>query len=117
MGKKKGRKCFVNKPKQYNPTGMFYIVKDKKDKLLIMEDREREKERRGLKKSALAVNGIIFTVQLMDYLPKQNRKKHKKEEKHTMKSIVQRKQALEKYSRSVCCYKHTHTYTQTHSLT
>lgn len=46
MGKKKGRKCFVNKPKQYNPTGMFYIVKDKKDKLLIMEDREREREER-----------------------------------------------------------------------
>lgn len=83
MGKK-GRKGFVIKPKQYNPTGMFYIVNDKKDTQLIMEFASKkswEKRERRIEKSALVVNGIIFTVQLMDYLPKQSKKKNTKRSK------------------------------------
>lgn len=120
---KKGRKCFVIKPKQHNPTGMFYIVNDRMDETLLIIECASKKKRAnkewGRDKSALAVNGIIFTVQAMDYLPKQSKNKHKKKKnvtRNTMKSIVQRKQALEKYSRSVCCYKHTHKNKQTHSL-
>lgn len=89
-GGKKGIKCFVIKPKQHNPTGMFYIVNDKKDKtLMIMEcaSKKSAKKEKGREKSALAVNGITFTVQVMDYLPKQSKKKTQKRRKTQHKTL------------------------------
>lgn len=114
MGKK-GRKGFVIKPKQYNPTGMFYIVNDKKDTLLIMEFAELGEEREEDREKSTSGERYHFHRPVNGLSTKtKQKKKHKKEQnaaRHTMESIVKRKQALEKYSRSVCCYKHTHIHT------
>lgn len=118
MGKK-GRKGFVIKPKQYNPTGMFYIVNDKKDTLLIMEFAELGEEREEDREKCTSGERYHFHRPVNGLSTKTKQKKTQKGAKrsttHYGEYSEEETGIREIFEISLLLQAHTHTHKQTHS--